>query len=153
MYHLELELELQFEVTGPVIFTTKYIYYSQIRLREAEMEKKRAIEEARLRAEEKKKTDMQVEAEAGRRLQLESLMKANLENSNQGRRNFWEAQEDSVSDVGSHDTMDSGERGEWSGTSGMRSSWLARQVCVWCIFSPLIILLPSRNLYIILWVC
>eukprot|EP01084_Bolivina_argentea_P155022 270188_1 len=89
----------------------------QMRLREAEVEKKRAMEEERLRKEEKKKTDMQVEAEAGRRLQQEASKTLIDSNSNQSRR-IWQQQEDFESDVGSHASMDSGEKGEWGGRSG-----------------------------------
>ncbi len=117
-----------------------------MRLREAEVEKKRAMEEERLRKEEKKKTDMQVEAEAGRRLQQEASKTLIDSNSNQSRR-IWQQQEDFESDVGSHASMDSGEKGEWGGRSGTGSSWLTRQVSVWCIISASIILAPSCDLY------
>ncbi len=94
------------------------------------METKRVMEEERLRKEEKKKTEMQVEAEAGRRLQQEALKTLFDSNSNSSRR-LWQQQDDFESDVDSHASMDSGEKGEWSGRSGMGSSWLTRQASVW----------------------
>ncbi len=98
------------------------------------MEKKHAMEEERLRKEEKKKTDMQVEAEAGRRLQQEALkplFDSDSDSNRDGR--IWQQQEDFESDIDSHASMDDiGGRGEWSARSGVGSSWVTRQVSVWC---------------------